>query len=205
MNHSTPAALEAILFAAPKPLSINRLADLIQSSREDVAAQLKALAQRLEESRSGLLLQENGGTYELVTRPEHAEVVKHVAKTAGEDELTRAAVEALTILAYRGPLTRPELEQIRGVQSSQILRNLMIRGLIEEREGTHLGQPVYSVTFAFLRHLGLSSVDALPQYDELRGHAAIADVLNQLEAFVPGTAPTDAGSSHSETSSISRE
>ncbi len=175
------ATLEAILFVAAKPLSKKRLAEVTQSSAEDIASALQQLLTRLEQSGSGLMLQEHGHEVELVTRPETAEAVKLVAKVDAQAELTRPSLETLTILAYRGPLTRPELEQIRGVQSSMILRNLMLRGLVEEKEDTRLGQPVYAVTFEFLNHLGLSTIQSLPEYDQLRGHAVVADILTQLE------------------------
>lgn len=175
------ATLEAILFVAAKPLSKKRLAEVTQASAEEIASALLMLQSHLEQMGSGLMLQEHGHEVELVTRPETAEAVKLVAKVDAQAELTRPSLETLTILAYRGPLTRPELEQIRGVQSSMILRNLMLRGLVEEKEDTRLGQPVYAVTFEFLNHLGLSSIQSLPEYEQLRGHAVVADILTQLE------------------------
>jgi segregation and condensation protein B len=176
------ASLEAILFASAKPFSIRRLAELTSSSTKDVEVALEAMGSALNEAESGVMLQRNGNDVELVTRPEVADVVSKVVKAETQGELTRPSLEALTILAYRGPLTRPELEQIRGVQSSMILRNLQMRGLIEEHEDTRLGQPTYAVTFDFLNHLGVSSVQELPDYESLRGHAAVSDVLAQLEA-----------------------
>lgn len=182
MNDRLDAQIEAILFAAAKPFTMKRLAEVTSASPQDVKEALVRLAERFQQVAGGIMLQQNGTEVELVTRPETAEVVKQVVRADSQGELTRAALEALTILAYRGPLTRPELEQIRGVQSSMILRNLMMRGLIEEKEDTRLGQPIYAITFEFLNHLGLSSVDQLPEYQSLRGHAAISDVLDQLEA-----------------------
>ena len=81
--------------------------------------------------------------------------------------VSRPSLEALAVLAYRGPLTRPELEQIRGVQSSMILRNLMIRGLVEMKEDLRLGQPVYRVTVDFLKHIGADRVESLPDFEKL--------------------------------------
>jgi len=175
------AKIEAILFASAKPFSVRKLADLTGASTKEIEAALDAMKQALDEAESGVMLQKNGPEFELVTRPEAAEVVEQVVKAEAQGELTRPSLEALTILAYRGPLTRPELEQVRGVQSSMILRNLMLRGLVEEREDTRLGQPIYAVTFEFLNHLGVSSVEDLPDYESLRGHAAVSDVLAQLE------------------------
>ena len=175
------ATIEAILFASAKPYSVKRLMELTSGSLEEVQAALEELGRNLDSHDSGVMLQRHGHEVELVTRPETADVIKQVVSSETQGELTRASLEALTILAYRGPLTRPELEQIRGVQSSMILRNLMMRGLVEEKEDTRLGQPTYAVTFEFLNHLGVPSVEALPDYATLRGHQAIADVLAQLE------------------------
>jgi len=174
--------LEAMLFAAAKPFTVARLTQMLDAEKDDVQIALDALAERLNVSGSGLQLQKNGSEYELVTRPECADAVAKVVNVEAQAELSRASLEALTILAYRGPLTRPELEQIRGVQSSIILRNLLLRGLIEQSEDMRLGQPVYSVTFDFLNHLGLSGVEALPDFEKLRGHSSVVDVLKQLES-----------------------
>lgn len=171
--------IESILFAAARPMTLRKLADLTKAELEDVKKAVADLTERLDEA-SGLMLQNYGNEVELVTKPEAAEIVKAVIKDDEQGELTRASLEALTILAYRGPMTRPELEQIRGVQSSLILRNLMIRGLVEQKEDERLGQPTYAITFDFLKHLGLKSVSDLPDYQVLRGHTALVDMLNQL-------------------------
>jgi segregation and condensation protein B len=177
--------LEAVLFAGAKPFSAKRLAEVSQAEAKDVADALKVLGERLDASGSGIMLQKNGNDYELVTRPDAATAVAQVVNEEAQGELSRAALEALTILAYRGPMTRAELEQIRGVHSSIILRNLMLRGLVEQQDEDRLGQPVYAVTFEFLNHLGVKGADELPEYAELRGHAVLTDVLAQLEAVQP--------------------
>ncbi|MFH1078311.1 MAG: SMC-Scp complex subunit ScpB [Patescibacteria group bacterium] len=185
MTHA--ASIEAILFASSKPVSIKRFAELLDISADDVIAALKDLSESLDGRESGLMLQRNGHEVQIVTRPEAAEIVKQTVKAEASGELTRPQLEALTILAYRGPMTRPEVEQIRGIQSSLILRNLMMRGLVEEKGDERLGQPVYSVTFEFLNAIGVPSVEGLPEYETLRGHAAVADVLTQLEEHVAPT------------------
>ncbi|MFZ2804556.1 MAG: SMC-Scp complex subunit ScpB [Patescibacteria group bacterium] len=183
---TTDQLLEAILFAAAKPMSVKQLCDATGEKPYVVETALGELRVRLDAG-SGVMLQQNGSSYELVTRPEAADAVARVVTMEATGELTRPSLEALTVIAYCGPMTRPELEQIRGVQSSLILRNLLLRGLIEEKEDTRLGQPVYSVTFDFMNHLGVAGVEALPDYAVLRGNAAISDVLKGLE-----TASTDA-------------
>jgi segregation and condensation protein B len=181
---SLDLTLESILFAGARPFSVRRLSELTGASPDNIEAALKTLDERLQSS--AVMVQRVGNDVQLVTRPDHAEVVKQVAADEVTGELTRASLEALTILAYRGPLTRPELEQIRGVHSSIILRNLELRGLVEEKEDKRLGQPVYAVTFDFIRHLGLKSVEELPKYEELRGHENVVDVLKDLEGEAEG-------------------
>jgi segregation and condensation protein B len=171
--------IEAILFAGAKPYGVKRLAEFLDASQKEVEEALTELDERLKET--GIMLQRSGSEVQLVTQPQFADEVKQVAREEVIGELTRPSLEALTILAYRGPLTRPEIEQIRGVHSSLILRNLQLRGLVEEMEEVRLGQPVYAVTFDFIRHLGLKSLEDLPQYEELRGHENVVDVLKDLE------------------------
>lgn len=178
MTHDS--SLEAILFAAAKPFSIKQLADLLKLSTKEIESAVKSLAERLDDSRGGIMLQRNGNEIELVTRPEAGELVKQVVTAEAQGELTRAALEALTILAYRGPVTRPELEQIRGINSAVILRNLMLRGLVEQAENDRLGQPLYAITFDFLNHLGIASTAELPEYEALRGNEIVAQVLSDL-------------------------
>lgn len=178
---SIDANIEAMLFASVSALSQKAIARLLEISEDDAAAAVTALDARLSSSGSGLTLQKHDGKILLVTRSETAEAVRAVVKEADAGELTRPALETLTILAYRGPLTRPEIEQIRGVQSSLILRNLLIRGLVEEKGTGDLGQALYGLTSECLKTLGIGSVEELPQYAELRGHTSIRDVLSSLE------------------------
>jgi segregation and condensation protein B len=173
--------IEAMLFASGKPFTLKRLAELTDKTPDEVKDALQALESRLDEMKSGIMLQRQGHEVELVTRPEVSDLVKRVVKAESSGELTRPSLEALTILAYRGPLTRPELEQIRGVQSSMILRNLMLRGLIEEKEEVRLGQPTYAVTFDFLNALGLSSLEDLPDFEELHHHQTVESMLTSME------------------------
>lgn len=177
--------IEAILFASAKPFTVKRLAEVTKAAPDDVQAALVALEERLSGSGSAVMLQRSGHAVELVTRPEAADDVSLVVSEEAAGELTRPSLEALSILSYCGPMTRAELEQIRGVHSALILRNLMLRGLVEEREEGKLGQPLYAVTFDFLNHLGLQSVEALPDYEALRGHSTISDVLHDLEKQPP--------------------
>ncbi len=178
------AIIESILFASARAMTLKQLAQIADAKLEDVRAAVEDLSKRLTESGSALQVILQGQEAELVTRPEVAEIVRATIKEEAQGELTKPSLEALAILAYRGPLTRPELEQIRGVQSALILRNLMMRGLVETREDARLGQPVYAVTLDFLKALGVDRVETLPDFTSLRAHRAVEQVLQELNAEV---------------------
>lgn len=175
------AMIEALLFASAQPMTVKRMADLTKQSHDDVLRGCKDLQTRLDQSSSGIMLVMHGEEAELVTRPEMSDLVRAVLKTEVQGELSKPSLEALAILAYRGPMTRPELEQIRGVQSALILRNLMMRGLVAMKDEVRLGQPVYEVTMDFYKHLGMSNPEELPNYHALRGHSAVTQALAELE------------------------
>ena len=95
-------------------------------------------------------------------------------------ELTQPQLEALTIIAYRGPITKLELETIRGVNCSLILRNLLVRGLIEEKDDAVKLQPVYSVSLEMLRHLGIHGVSELPDFENFHNNVQIDQMIQEL-------------------------
>ncbi|HEU0051256.1 MAG TPA: SMC-Scp complex subunit ScpB [Patescibacteria group bacterium] len=175
------AKIEAILFSTAQAMTVKKLAELTDEKTDAVQAALETLRSRLESSGSGLQLLVHGQEAELVTKPEAAEAVRQALKQEMQSELSRPSLEALAVLAYRGPLTRPELEQIRGVQSALILRNLMIRGLVEMKEDTRLGQPIYRVTTDFLKYVGADLVESLPDFERLHGNASVEQVLDELK------------------------
>jgi len=173
---SLESKIESLLFVSAKPLSIKKLAELCQIKEAAVEAAVKQLQDEYKKRDSGLQLVKNGQNAALSTAAVNAKLVQNYLKEELTGELTRPSLEALTIIAYRGPITKPELEQIRGVNCSLILRNLLIRGLIETEEGA-AGQSVYSLSFDFLRYLGVGEVSELPDYDKL--HASnLLDNLN---------------------------
>lgn len=182
-NMNLSSRIEALLFAAAQPLGKKRLMDVTGADKKELEAALEELAGFYNKDR-GMVLLAHGSEVELVTNPECAEDVRAVLKAEQQGELSRPSLEALAVLAYRGPMTRPELEQIRGVQSSMILRNLMLRGLVEMREEQKLGQPMYEVTAEFYKHIGYKSPSELPDYESLRGHSAVVQALQELESPV---------------------
>ncbi|MGH2452923.1 MAG: SMC-Scp complex subunit ScpB [bacterium] len=155
-------AIECILFASGEPVRPEDLAEAAQVPPEIVAAALGIL--RAEYAGRGLEVQTVAGGYQLGTRPAYAEAVRRYLGAAAREPLSQAALETLAIIAYRQPITRPEVDGLRGVRSDYILERLEERRLIRVvgRKET-VGRPMlYATTEAFLRHFGLGDLGDLP-------------------------------------------
>jgi segregation and condensation protein B len=159
--------IEAILFYSSEPISINYLVKILESSKADVESALKELSQ--ESNSRGIRLLESQGEYSLVTAPEYSEIIEKMVKEERERDLGRAGIETLAIIAYKGPVSKKEIEYIRGVNSQYALRNLLLRGLVE-RKASQADERMlqYSITGEAVRFLGLSKIEDLPEYEESR-------------------------------------
>ncbi len=169
--------IESILLVASRPLRYSDIAQALDADTSVVAEVIEELKARYNTESSGIHIFVVDDTVRIGTNPAHAAVVEQFMKDEIAGELPKAQLETLTVIAYRGPITRAEIEQIRGVNCSVILRNLLVRGLIEERQDEASFMPVYTLSFDALRHLGLTSISELPEYDTLRTHAHIDAVL----------------------------
>lgn len=175
----TSRAVESLLFISHKPLSIKELVKLTQMPAEEVAQAVEVLAQHYRERGGGVELFQIGDSYQFATSGDMREVVERLVKHEMTGELTRPSLETLTVIAYRGPISRAELELIRGVNCSIILRNLLMRDLIQATEDKERAITVYTITFAFLKHLGLQRVEDLPDFEKLNRN-------NNLDALLAG-------------------
>jgi segregation and condensation protein B len=162
------ASLEAILFAAPGPVSPTQLAEVLELPVETVENELHALSEVYKHER-GLDLQWYANKVQLTTAPQYSTLIERFLGLEATARLSRAALEALAIIAYRQPVTRPAMDAIRGVNSDGVLKSLLSKGLVQETgraEGP--GRPIlYGITGEFLQHFGLSSLSELPPYDVL--------------------------------------
>jgi len=175
------SCLEAILLVSFKPLSVAKLAELIEVKPAEIEAILPQLSAEYEEQERGFRLIINNRQVQLVSSPEWSAVVKAYLKDDITGELTEPSLETLTIIAYRQPIAKSELEQIRGVNCSLILRNLLIRGLVEAEYEKEKGLTLYSVTTDFLKFLGLSNVAELPNFIELNSDENLRKLLENTE------------------------
>jgi segregation and condensation protein B len=166
-------ALECLLLASGGPVPVRRLADALGVSEAEAERLLEELARSYEGR--GLMVQQVAGGYQLCTRPEYAEFVTRLVSAQAEP-LSRATLEALAVVAYRQPVTRAEVEAVRGARSDHHLRKLLERNLIREvgrRPGP--GSPIlYGTTDLFLRHFGLRDLKDLPPLAGRRVQDALA-------------------------------
>ena len=162
----TTKTLEALLFAAPGLSSVEQLSQAMGVSKSEVEKSLEALSAHLT-LEHGLRLQKIKNQYQLITAPEHGEMIEKFLGLEVTSRLTQAALEVLAIVAYKQPATRPEIDSIRGVVSDGVVKSLLSKGLIEELGRSEaIGRPIlYGVTNEFFQHFGLESLDQLPAVD----------------------------------------
>lgn len=167
-------SIQAILFYQAEPMSIGRLAKLLKRSEEDIRAALIKLREVVEGT--GLSLVENGNEVMLGTSPAASSLIAEITKEELSKELSKAALETLAIVLYKGPITRAEIDYVRGVNSNFILRNLQVRGLVEKVDNpTDQRSYLYKPTFQLLQFMGVTRLEDLPEY---------AGTLDQLASFI---------------------
>ncbi len=159
---SVVAQVESLLFVADGPVSTYRLAEALDITGGQVEQALEDLKEAYVGR--GLRIQQVGSRVQLITAPEASPYIESFLGLEARTRLSRAALEALAIIAYRQPITRPEIEAIRGVNSDSVLRTLLSVGVIEETgRAMSVGRPIlYGTTFEFLQHFGLMSLEQLP-------------------------------------------
>lgn len=158
--------IEALLFYAAEPLSIDYLAKLLEIKKEEVYVGLKSLEQSVENR--GIFLIEHNNEVSLVTSPEVSEIIEKMVQDEHNRDLGKASLETLAIVSYKGPVSRKEIEYIRGVNSQFAIRNLLLRGLIERKNKEGDERVIlYNITLEALMHLGLKNIEELPEYEQI--------------------------------------
>jgi len=166
-TNNLQAIIESLLFVSgDEGLSISRLAEIIEKPHEDIQGALESLEQECKFR--GVTLVEIGGAYQLVTKKEHAPYIEKLVEAPANQSLSQAALETLAIVAYKQPITRAEIEEIRGVKTERPLQTLIGKVLLKEvgrAEGA--GRAIlYGTTKEFLGYFGLKSIEELPPLPE---------------------------------------
>jgi len=173
--------LESILFVLGRPISLKELAKLIGRPVTEVEVGLEDLKHNYNQPSSGIHILFNNQEVQMVINPNNAPIVEKIVKEEIISELTQPQLETLTIIAYRGPITKLELEQIRGVNCSLILKNLIIKNLIEVKENKIIEQNKYWISLKFMRHLGIEKIEDLPDYKDLSQAASLDEALTAAD------------------------
>ena len=180
--------LEAVLFYKSEPVEAAALARLLNVSEEELRAAANRLGETLAER--GIRLLDTGTAYALTTAPENHGLIEHLKKEELSADLGRAGLETLTIVLYRGEATRAEIDYIRGVNSSFIVRHLLIRGLVERQTNPADARSfIYRPTAELLAHLGLTSVANLPDFETIRSE--LINFMNTKETSSPAVTEPD--------------
>ncbi len=167
-------SIEAILFYQAEPMKVSRLVALLKRSEPEVLEAIKVLEDKL--SATGLRLLTNSGEVTLGTSPDASALIEAITKEELSRDLSKASLETLAIVLYKGPITRAEIDYVRGVNSTFILRNLLIRGLVEKVDNPNDQRSfLYKPTFQLLEHMGVTKTEELPAYH---------DTFNVLAGFV---------------------
>ena len=179
----TEAAIEAILFASGEPISVKRLADTVEVEEETVYKICKTLQDRKKTDESGICIVELNDSFQMCTNPDFADYIKKALEIKKNIPLSQAAMEVLAIIAYNQPVTKSFVEQVRGVVSSQIVNNLVEKGLVEEAGRLDVpGRPIsYKTSINFLRCFGLSGLDKLPPLPDENGQVMLDEVVEDYK------------------------
>ncbi len=179
--------VEALLFIASEPLTVAELAEVAAAPPERVERALDALAERHAEGRSGVVVERVAGGYGLRAAASTTDVCARLVARSPDRPLSQAALETLAVIAYAGPLSRPEITRVRGVSADGAVAGLVDRGLIEEagRGGTPGAPVLYCTTTVFDRVFGLEEgLASLPSIESLAPDEARSDALRERLAVV---------------------
>ena len=183
---SLKGRIEAILFVAGEAVGIRDLAKALLIDEKELKEALKKIGSEYDYEQRGFMLKRFGDKVQLATRPLYSEDVLRLLQPVQQQSLSQAAMETLAVVAYKQPVTRAEVEQIRGVKCDYSLQSLTAKGLIAEagRKDT-IGRPIlYATTDTFLSHFGLATLEDLPPLPEPENPAETGDA-GEAEELIP--------------------
>jgi segregation and condensation protein B len=193
------SALQALLFIYGEPMEVKKAANTLEVKPAEIEEAAKTLAQQMIDNKSGLAVVFYDGKIQLTTKPEFSSLLEKIVKSELNEALTPAGLETLSIVAYSAPVSRAEIDYIRGVNSTFILRNLLLRGLIDrENDPKRANAYVYKPSFDFLKQIGVTRVEDLPEFEKF---SKLTQQLKPNANPVPAAAPTEPKAESTGTSS----
>lgn len=183
-NKAMKSAVESMMFTWGEPLEARMVADVLNITKEDAYELFKELQAEYEQEGRGIVIREVNKAFQFVTREENADYVRRLCTPVKAKKLTQSALEVLAIIAYKQPVTKGEMEAIRGIKCDRVVEGLMKKNLVAEvGRSTAIGRPLlYGTTDVFLKNFGFASLKELPDIED------IESVLNdELDEEVQGS------------------
>lgn len=182
------SALESLMFVWGQPLNVREAAEMFNVPWREIYDNMKELQEEYEEQGRGIRIREIDKSFQFCTAPENGEYIERFCTPTREKKLSQSALEVLAIIAYKQPVTRSEIESIRGIKCDRVVEGLMKKELIEEKgRSTGIGRPIlYGTTKLFLEKFGFESLKDLPEIEEidaLMGTDEDEEALNALDAM----------------------
>ena len=183
------SAFESMMFVWGEPLDVKNAGEVMGIETDEAYAYFKEIQEEYAKEGRGIVVREIDGAFQFVTKSENHGYLRRLCTPVKERRLSQAALEVLAIIAYRQPVTKGEIDSIRGVKSERILEGLIKKELIEETgRSTAIGRPIlYGTTTRFLRHFGFESLKELPEIEDIEDTLNVRDnsaVMEQLEIDV---------------------
>ena len=171
--------IESILFISGEPVKISKIAKITGAAKPEIENAIMVLQNDYSAGR-GMMIMKKEDSVQMATNPENTSFVSGLVKSEMQEGLSKASLEILSIAAYRGPISRMDIDAIRGVNSAFTLRSLMIRGLLERVDNPKDNRGyLYKISFDLLKHLGLDSVEKLPDWESLSHDSRIESIIGQ--------------------------
>jgi len=169
--------IESILFISGEPVKISKIAKITEAPKPEIENAIMVLQGEYSGNR-GLSIIKKEDEVQMASSPDNSSFITDLVKSEVQENLSRAALEVLSIAAYRGPLSRMDIDAIRGVNSTFTLRSLLMRGLVERVENPKSARSyLYKISFDFLRHLGLDDISKLPDWEKLSRDSRIENII----------------------------
>ena len=178
------SALESLMFVWGEPLDIKTAAETFDISKNDVYEYFKELQEEYEQEGRGIVIREVNKAFQFVTREENAEYIERMCTPVKVKRLSQSALEVLAIIAYKQPVTKGEIDAIRGIKSDRVVEGLMKKDLIFEKgRAETIGRPIlYGTTDTFLKNFGFTSLKELPEIEDIESAVNYEEPLDELEA-----------------------
>ncbi|MBR4411701.1 MAG: SMC-Scp complex subunit ScpB [Firmicutes bacterium] len=180
---SMKSAFESMMFVWGEPLDVKAAADVFDITKQEAYDLFKELQEEYEQEGRGIVIREINKTFQFVTREENADYIERLCTPVKARRLSQSALEVLAIVAYKQPVTKGEIEAIRGIKCDRVMEGLMKKDLVcEKGRSEAVGRPIlYGTTDTFLKNFGFSSLKELPPIDDVEGVMAVDADLNEVE------------------------